>query len=87
MGTPCESCPRGSPEREAETTLTKENWRAYEWWQEVQATFGACLTEAAKADPLSRKVLALIGETVKRYERKEMMEAMSPAALLGLLRG
>jgi hypothetical protein len=87
MGTPCESCPRGSPEREAETTLTKENWRTYEWWQEVQATCGACLPEVAKNDPLSRKLLAMIGATVKGHERTELLQALSVSAQLGLMRG
>lgn len=87
MGTPCEVCPRKSPEREAETTLTKENWRAFEWWQEVRATCGACLDGAAKQDPLSRKVLALIDATVRGHERAELLQHLSVAAQLGVMRG
>ena len=44
--TPCSTCPRGSPEREAETTITTKNLRAYRFALEVRATHGALIAGA-----------------------------------------
>lgn len=79
--TPCESCPRKSPEREAETTLTEQNWKAYEWYLQVRATNGACLVGRQKTDPLALRILAIIDGIVRGYEQAIQINALGTLAV------
>jgi len=58
--TPCSTCPRGSPTREEETTLSDRNWKAYARYLEVDATKGMCLVGAQRTDPLALRVMRTI---------------------------
>jgi hypothetical protein len=70
-------CPKVSPEKEAEYSLSDKNRQTYQVYQEVRATAGGCLTEAMKADRLLMRNLAAIDEIVRRGERRELAENLA----------
>lgn len=83
--TPCDTCPRKSPTREEETTLTERNWKAYAWYLEVRFFGGASLVGAQRTDPLARRVLRTIDVIVRDYELAMPVNAMTSlmAAMAG----
>jgi hypothetical protein len=83
--TPCDTCPRKSPTREEETTLTERNWKAYAWYLEVRAMYGAGLVGAQRTDPLARRVLRTIDVIVRDYELSVQVNSMASmmAAVMG----
>jgi len=66
--TPCESCPRGSPEREVETTLSEANWKAYERYLEGREMNWVCVSEREKVDALHKKVMRICGGVQREHE-------------------
>lgn len=82
LGTPCESCPRKSPDREAETTLTEQNWKAYAYFLEVRATCGGCLEGRAKTDPLSRKLLRICDGIQREDDERKQTQAIQYAVMI-----
>lgn len=72
--TPCSSCPRGSPEREAETTLSEKNWKAYTWFLQVRATHGRCIYGRRQTDELSNYLLTICDSVVRDHELSTMLQ-------------
>jgi hypothetical protein len=66
------ACPKGSPAEEAEHVLSAENWRAWQFYREVRATGGACLTERMKADALLMQNLALLNDLAEARRRQQL---------------
>jgi hypothetical protein len=87
LGTPCESCPRKSPEHEEATTLSKQNHTAYMRYLEIRAMSGACATEREKADRLHRTLMRLCDSAVRDYERSELTQSLTFVAQAAMLRG
>jgi hypothetical protein len=81
MPTPCRTCPRESPEREAETTLSKKNWAAYETFLRVRATHGAYLHGPRATDELTAELLSLIDAVVRDHEMSMAMQASNVGSL------
>lgn len=81
---PCESCPRKAPEREAETTLSEKNCRAYVFALEVRAMGAECLSERQRRDPLTRRIVTIVDMVVSEHRHGELIQAvqMSQLALL-----
>lgn len=76
---PCklgEKCPKGSPEQEAEYTLTWRNLRMYQAYCEFRAA-GADLHDPP--DGLRRQLFAAIDAVVRRKERSDLAERLAYA--------
>lgn len=89
--TPCGSCPRESPAREAETTIKEKNVRAFLFWQEVRESNGAALTIWAalagrQPDRLTYRVLQIVGAVVRDHELSVQLEATSLGVLSASMR-
>jgi len=69
--TPCETCPKKSHERAAETELSEKNIRAVEYFYRVRATFGRCLAERAVNDGVLMRNLGIIERIVSQWERSQ----------------
>ena len=72
--TPCAQCPKGSPEKEHETRLTRRNAAVVELYRMVRATSGSILTEEMKRDRRMLKDLALCDDLFRSLEQKESRE-------------
>ena len=85
--TPCSTCPRGSPENEAETKLTDKNWKAVEFVQLVRATSGA-IVWGKQLDEVTGTILATVDGELRRMERQQLSDACAMGvvtAMSGLL--
>jgi hypothetical protein len=85
LGTPCETCPRKSPEKEAETTMSDQSWKAYSVYLEERAMNFACLTDRQKTDPLFRRVMGIIGVIQHDHEHGQLVEAGQLSARMAML--
>jgi hypothetical protein len=85
--TPCDTCPRQSPEREAETTLSEKNWRAYQFYLSVRATYGARLVGRQKTDRLLCRILGLIDSIVRDFELGVQVDASLAGAAAAVSAG
>lgn len=90
--TPCGSCPRESPAREVETTISRKNIRAYLFWQEVRESNGAALSIWAalagrQPDRLTYRILQIVGSVVRDHELTAQLEATSLGILSTSVRG
>jgi hypothetical protein len=86
MGTPCESCPRKGPQFEAETTLSEQGWRAYQYYLEVRATNGVILSDREKCDPLGRRILSIVDVIQRNHELNQIVEAGQLSAQIAAMR-
>lgn len=80
--TPCGSCPRESPAREAETTISEKNIRAYLFWADQQATHSTMLTwwmnkTGRQPDELTKRILRTIDQVIRDYELTQTLQACS----------
>lgn len=66
--TPCDSCPKESPERAKEMELTPKNWQAFQWYQEARATG---LSDAEKNDPIVRRIFAALDPVTRAFAAKQ----------------
>lgn len=86
---PCEKCPKQSPDREREFTLSKKNMQTLVLYRQVRATGGACLTEHERLDPLLSYNLALVDSVIRECEkvaeRREHRERMQELVQLARL--
>lgn len=82
--TPCSSCPRGSPEREAETTITTKNLKAYRFALEMRATNSVLLTgtmaQGRPIAPVTLSILRIVDGIVRDSETQRVAEACSMGA-------
>lgn len=85
MPTPCETCPRESPEKEAETTLSDQSWKAYSMFLEERALNFSCLSEQQKNDPLFRKVMGIIGVIQHDHEHGQLLAAGQLSAQMAMI--
>lgn len=89
--TPCGSCPRESPARETETTISEKNVRAFLFWQEVRESKGAALTiwsalAGRQPDRLTYRILQTVGQVVRDHDFAMQLEATSLGVLSGSMR-
>jgi hypothetical protein len=83
--TPCQSCPKKSPEHAKTLILTRRNSATLRRFYEQQATCGACLTEEEKGDAWLIYLFGLIGKELRQFERQEQLEVV--AKLCGAAKG
>jgi hypothetical protein len=76
--TPCNKCPKGSPERAKKIELTAKNWEAYAHYQQGKAVG---LTEAERSDPIVRRNFALLDRLTKEREQIDTARGMAEALL------
>lgn len=67
---PCDKCPKGGPEREADCYLTPANWRVFNLYCEMRATAGTSLTETQRQNPMLLRRLALVDAIVRDHDRE-----------------
>ncbi len=66
--TPCDSCPKESPEHAKEIELSPRNWRAWRHYREGRAV-GLCDRE--RRDPLVRKHFAMLEALEEQHARRQ----------------
>ena len=80
---PCDKCPKGSPSEAHEHHLSRKNWQTFEFYQQVRATGGACLTDRMRMDRLLMQNLAIVDGLYRRFEREQLgIELAYQVALL-----
>lgn len=79
--TPCESCPKKSPDQAHKYVLSEKNMRTYQFYRESRAMGFANLTEAMKNDDTLRRNFAIIDEIERQTERSGGLSVV--ASLLG----
>lgn len=84
--TPCEQCPKQSPEKAHEHELSDKNWRAYVHYQQARAVG---LTDEERADPLVRRNFAIIDELKRQHEASQAakMTAAELARVFAAMKG
>lgn len=65
--TPCDVCPKESPERAKEMELTDKNWQAWNFYTQSKATG---LSDEERRDPIVRRIFAVLDPIVRAYEAK-----------------
>lgn len=74
--TPCKICPKGSPADEHWFHLTPRNAAAVRRYHEVQASNGACLSDAERADPWLQWLLSIIHREFKAFEEGRQLRTL-----------
>lgn len=82
---PCESCPKKSPEEARQLNLSPKNRKTLWLYLEVRATFAACLTPIMRRDRLLRRNLAIVDSVYRDFERHEAGRASAHQAALLML--
>lgn len=81
--TPCDQCPKESPQKARDHELSDKNRRTVLIYLESRATHGASLTPAMRRDPILLRNLAIVDGIYRDYERREVgRESAYSAALL-----
>lgn len=76
--TPCNKCPKQSPEKAKEIELTEKNWAAFAHYQQCKAVG---LTEAERRDPIVRRNFALMDRLTAERDRRDQATGMAEALL------
>lgn len=79
--TPCRECPKKSPAEAKWHELTADNLQALQFYREVQASGGGCLTDAMRRDRRLLRNLSIIDQIVKGHERHQ--EQLKIARMFG----
>lgn len=84
--TPCDRCPKQSPEKAHEHELSDKNWRAYAHYQQARAVG---LTDGERADPIVRRNFAAIDQVVRQHEASQAakMTAAELARVFAAMKG
>ena len=76
--TPCNKCPKGSPEKAKTLELSEKNWSAFAHYQESKAVG---LTEAERRDPIVRRNFALMDRIAAERDRRDHSQGMAEALI------
>jgi hypothetical protein len=92
LPTPCSSCPRESPAREAETTITEKNIQAYLFWADLRATNHTLLSwwmnkADRQPDDLTKRILRTIDQVMRDHELSQTLQACSLGVLNAGMKG
>jgi hypothetical protein len=82
MPTPCSSCPRECPEREAETTLSDKNVKAYLFAMRNDGMHGQLVAgwiaiARRLPDDVTQAILSIVAEVKHDVERSQMLRALT----------
>jgi hypothetical protein len=86
LPTPCSSCPRESPAKEAETTITEHNIRAYLFCANQRATHSTMLAwwmnrTGREPDEVTKRILRTVDQVLRDHELSQTMQACSLGAI------
>jgi hypothetical protein len=63
--TPCDKCPKESPEKAKELELSQKNWQALAHYRQATAVG---LTDAERGDPIVRRNFAIIARLKEEHD-------------------
>jgi hypothetical protein len=81
--TPCGICPKKSPEHAKLLKLTRRNELLVRRYRQVQATAGACLSDAERADGWLASLLAIVDREFKEFEAHRQLRNTIDLLTLG----
>jgi len=76
VATPCQKCPRESPEKAHEYELSDRNYRTLILYRRAKATMFHYLTEAEKTDPLVARNFAALDVLFAEHERQKQITTL-----------
>lgn len=76
--TPCQKCPKGSPEKAKEVELSAKNWAAFAHYLQAKSVG---LSEMERDDPIVRRNFAIVDGIVKEHERREQGHHLAEALI------
>lgn len=79
-------CPKGHPSEERHSVLSDRNRQAWELYKAVQATSGACLTDAMRRDALLMRNLGIIHRIVTQSQQYQQAKDTGSRVALEFLR-
>lgn len=79
-------CPKGHPSKERYYQLSEKNRQTVQLYLQIQATAGACVTPAMRADKLLMRNLAICHSVVERYKRHQEAEQTGDAVSAAVAR-
>jgi hypothetical protein len=75
--TPCQTCPKKSPQEAHRYELNDRSRLALEVYRQVKASHGACLSDRERRDPILLRNLAIIDRLITRSERREIYRGVA----------